>query len=621
MLVVLSFRDSAWAQVNSWTGPVSAPWESMNWSLGVLPDSMQSIMITNAGYKAVGISPSTVANYPSSMTVSNLTVSAPTNGYNTLLLNYSGTATPLDVLDGCTIGTNGAIVNLYAAFELQSELMIDGGQYVEQGGVTIATNNIVFIEGGVLDLTNAIFEGSIELAGGTATQVDGQTSGDITIDSGSYNLVSGTVTGECLLTAYGGFNQYGGTNVGNILFEEGSTGRYTIYNGLAVGSDIRIGTGDEGNAIFVQYGGTVSAGSLSVGSGVVGVFYGTYELTNGTLQVGQLGVVSGGFGQSGGEVIATNEIFVEGVPAFDYGPALYASFGISGGELSCPGISVTFNGSFSQTGGTNTISGDLSADAGGCGLSGGLLLASNVDISSEEIDVGFNPGVYAGFLGQSGGQLYISNTLADSGSYSISGGSVYASNIMVVAGSLSVSNSALIQNPGLFQFAGTLQLYGGSIENLGRMLLSSNSVIQLLPGSHKLSFLNSAGMNWNPTSSLLVSNWNGSTNGGGSDQLVFGNNRSGLTPGQVRQIVFVNPAGLPAGDYAATILASGEVVPLPNPILFWQIVQGQLVLSWGGQATLQSSTNAAGPYMDLTNASSPYTNSSQGPDDFFRLRR
>lgn len=424
------------------------------------------------------------------------------------------------------------------------------------------------------------------------------------------------------MTDSGIFNQYGGTNVGNITFAEFSTCRYTMYNGLAVESDIQIGNGDEGNGIFVQYGGTVSTGSLGLGSGVVGVFYGTYELTNGTLQVGALGVVSGGFGQSGGELIATNEISVEGVPAFDYGPALYASFGISGGELSSPEISVSLNGSFSQTGGTNTVSGDLSVDGGGYGFSGGLLLASNLDISSIDVmPPGSENTVYGGFLGQTGGQLYVSNTLGNLGFYSISGGSVYASNI-VTAGLLSVSNNALVLNPGVFQFEGALQLSGGVVENLGRMVLSNNSVIEFMTGADRVSFLNSAAMSWNQTSSLLVTNWNGSTNGGGSDQLVFGNNSNGVTPTQLRQIVFANPAGFPPGNYAANVLPSGEVVPLPNPVFSWQRIQGQLVISWAGQATLQSSTNVVGPYVDVSNASSPYTNSSsQGPYRFFRLRR
>ncbi len=97
-MLVLSLSGSALGQVNSWTNPASAAWESMNWSLGVLPDSSQEVMITNTGFKAVGISPSTRANFPDSMTVSNLTVSAPTNAFNTLLLNFFGTGTPLEVL-------------------------------------------------------------------------------------------------------------------------------------------------------------------------------------------------------------------------------------------------------------------------------------------------------------------------------------------------------------------------------------------------------------------------------------------------------------------------------------------------------------------------------------------
>ena len=154
------------------------------------------------------------------------------------------------------------------------------------------------------------------------------------------------------------------------------------------------------------------------------------------------------------------------------------------------------------------------------------------------------------------------------------------------------------------------------------MMLSSNSVIDFTTGAGKVSFSNSAAMNWNQTCSLTVTNWNGSTNGGGSDQLLFGNNSSGLAPAQLRQIVFANPAGFPPGNYTATILPSGEIVPLPNPVISWQIMPGQLVINWAGQATLQSSTNVLGPYLDLSNAISPYTNNnSQSPYRFFRLRR
>src|ERR1700722_7517630 len=84
------------AQVNSWINPASGNWDdASSWSLGVLPGSSQSIMITNSGWKAVAINPSTPVNFPDSMTVSNLTILGPTNTENTLLLNFVGAGNPL----------------------------------------------------------------------------------------------------------------------------------------------------------------------------------------------------------------------------------------------------------------------------------------------------------------------------------------------------------------------------------------------------------------------------------------------------------------------------------------------------------------------------------------------
>src|SRR5215210_6121234 len=81
---------------NSWVKPSSGNWdESSAWSLGVLPSSSQSALIANSGWKAVVINPSTPINFPGSMTVSSLTIRGAWDTMNTLLLNYSGTTTPL----------------------------------------------------------------------------------------------------------------------------------------------------------------------------------------------------------------------------------------------------------------------------------------------------------------------------------------------------------------------------------------------------------------------------------------------------------------------------------------------------------------------------------------------
>jgi len=214
----------------------------------------------------------------------------------------------------------------------------------------------------------------------------------------------------------------------------------------------------------------------------------------------------------------------------------------------------------------------------------------------------------------------VSNTLTNQDQYFLSGGTLSATNI-VLGGTLSVSNSAVILNPGLFNFGGNLQLFDNTSENLGKVLLSGNSSIDFEPGTHTLAFLNSSPVAWSNGVTLTVSNWTGLTNGGGSDQLRFGNNSSGLTQAQLLQIQFVNPAGFSAGVYPAHMLATGEVVPAQLPILLSSRNRNSLILSWSSGFVLQSATNVQGPYFDVTGATSPYTNQLQLPRQFFRLRQ
>ena len=106
--------------------------------------------------------------------------------------------------------------------------------------------------------------------------------------------------------------------MGSITFGEGSVGQYTIYNGLALETNINVGTGEDGSGNFSQYGGTVIAQSLGLGGNGA---HGNYSLTNGTLQAGEIGMSDSIFRQSGGQVITTLVLFLEGAPADDYFPA------------------------------------------------------------------------------------------------------------------------------------------------------------------------------------------------------------------------------------------------------------------------------------------------------------
>jgi hypothetical protein len=140
-----------------------------------------------------------------------------------------------------------------------------------------------------------------------------------------------------------------------------------------------------------------------------------------------------------------------------------------------------------------------------------------------------------------------------------------------------------------------------------------------------LRFANSSGIAWDPAATLVIHNWRGSTNGGGSHRIHFGNSSGGLTSQQLGQIVFRNPLGFSAGDYTATILNTGEIVPLEptgrGPAISFQRSANQLRMEWPSGYTLQTSTNILGPFEDM-NATSPHSvDTTADPLRFFRFRR
>ena len=79
-----------------------------------------------------------------------------------------------------------------------------------------------------------------------------------------------------------------------------------------------------------------------------------------------------------------------------------------------------------------------------------------------------------------------------------------------------------------------------------------------------------------------------------------------------------------AGSYTVAVSNSLYTVTSATAVLAVQPIltmDASGVLSWGGAFTLQAATNVAGPYLDLTNAVSPYTNTDNTlPQEFFRLR-
>ena len=104
---------SAHGATNSWIDG-NSKWENTNnWSLGMAPSINDSAdLITNAGSNTVTIDATTSGNSPSTMTISNLLVSA-----NRLLMFSAGTNVPLHILNLLTLTNGATMVVTNSAFQ------------------------------------------------------------------------------------------------------------------------------------------------------------------------------------------------------------------------------------------------------------------------------------------------------------------------------------------------------------------------------------------------------------------------------------------------------------------------------------------------------------------------
>ena len=229
----------------------------------------------------------------------------------------------------------------------------------------------------------------------------------------------------------------------------------------------------------------------------------------------------------------------------------------AGGNLTFSGpINVNANASVARavavSNSVTTFSGALTNTAGLTKTGPGMLVLSGASANS------YGSATANGYTTVNGGTLKLSKT----------------------AGVAAVANGSLIVNSGGTLLLGAADQIGGTIpmtlgggtfqtagssEQLGTLKLSANSQIDLGASASVLRFAASSGVAWTGSTILTVTNWNGSLSGGGSEQLIFGSSSSALTAGQVSQIRFANPPGFPAGTYSATIMSSGEVVPLTSP--------------------------------------------------------
>lgn len=520
------------------------------------------------------ISPNTVQNFPQTLNVNSIDISSPTNSFNTLLLNYAGLDAPLTV-QSLSVESNSTMTMYSSALQLDGGNGVGltvGGEFDQNDSLVAGRQiNVGYIGPGVYNLISGFLAVSNLWVGGQFGGVFNQNGGTnavgITdVEGGNYILNNGYFAATIYFDSGGTFTQQGGLLQSDLTIYDGT---YLLEGGLHQGS-VTVPSSDgysSGMGGMMQGGGT-NYGSLDIGS----YGYGSYTLSNGIVIAPTVTVdFDGSFAQWGGTLTVTGAVnlFEEQVDPYDYSGG---SLTLNAGQISSTGMNLA--GYYTQNGGTNLIAGDITMEQtaeASFSMNGGFLTANNITV---------NP-AWVGSLNLNGGTLVINGELWVGGNSMpdwhgfVGGGQLIVSNIWLApaasfacgTGIISQSGTITLANASLYAGSGSVQFGPLQLSNGG----TTNSTISMPSGASTVRFANSSSIAWSNGPLLSVENWNGSLYGGGQQQIIFGNNSGALTAQQLAQIQFQNPAGLSSGTYPARILVSGEIVPDPGATLRVQL--------------------------------------------------
>ncbi len=560
--------------VNEWTKPISGSWEEPYWSLGQLPKMDQALVaFRNPGWKALAIGANTTANHSNSLAVNYLTVDAPPDSSNRLLLNWAGLDVPLFVNSDFIVGPNGSLASYYSALR--------GGNFYLSGPATFSESSTVSfskieIVGTEMDLTNSSltadllnleFTGAVTQSGGSNRVSSLQLS-----DGSAYNLNSGTLVANSLdLQSLDGAGVAQFTMLSGHMDVQGlmrlgyaaayvakGSGEFSMEGGRLHSAELKLVNGS-----FTQTGGT----NVTLKINLPEASYGNadYFLSSGTLTSSNVLLgngspfTSGGYGnltQSGG-VHSNSTMKLYGYARTQ--TAYHSGRYFLNDGLLVSGLLDAYCGTFIQNGGKSLIQ-ELHAGVGtDFKLHSGELVTSNTTVA-----LGFIGGAC---FSQTGGTFTVQNQLLVESwaKYDLTGGILNAANIQIEsAGEFRFSN-CVISNSSFFtiQGGGKVAIGPGTNGQLGALritngLSSSPATFDVNPSGFDFTvvqFQDSHEIPWSGT--LRIQGWHPP-----HDRILVGANSQGLTSAQLNQITFVNPFGWPPGNYAATHQPNGELVPL-----------------------------------------------------------
>ncbi len=464
---------------NSWTNSAGGKWENAtNWSLRVAPYIGHSlVLITNAATKTVTNDATTASVFPTTLTISNLLISAPVGATNTLLLAHGGTTTPLTVRSNLTINAGGALAIQNAGLRLEGPfntgLRIDGTASLANGLIQItndATRLIVGNNGrGTFSVSDGTVRANYAIVGANSGS-DGTwhiAGGSNVIAGGAFDIADSlTATGTVLVT--GGRLEVPNAYVG--LF---GNGRLVVSNGVVqCAGTVLVASQDGAQGSFVAAGGTSTFGGMlvresSLASGSVLVTGNAQVQVNGPLDNRGAVTVSGGnftvLGQiesdqpgnsisvNGGQFAATNDnAFLTSVTVSNgtflardvfLGNQKAGTFTVAGGVVAAPGSLNGFN--VGVNGGTGTV-----------WQTGGQINLTNTDLNIGGL---FSPAT--GLVTISNGATYartvfIGGQGGGTGVVTVAGGTLAATNLFLGSSSsqnrLIASNGAVVVNSNAF---------------------------------------------------------------------------------------------------------------------------------------------------------------------------
>jgi hypothetical protein len=478
--IVIGTPSSVIAADNAWTKPNSGNWEEQAyWSLGVLPDATQSVLFTNAGWKALAIGANTAQNFPQSMRIQSLQVEGPVDSFNTLLMNWSGFEQPLQTISltvqsNASVAVHGSVLevvrssmdgsgNLFLGGTFihadLSRVKVDGLLNIQRLGISsqpwIAEPGAYFLTNGILTVGGLENVGSMSGPGKFVQHGGSNNVGSLQVGPlGDFDLYGGQVTATNGLTV--GYGDFGGDahffqHGGSVNADTDVTGVYVLNGGTITGRMEVPSTNsfDRADGRVGQNGGTNFAASLDMGlhAGRRGG-YGTYVLSDGVLRVGSSVTIRGGtFSQSNGVHTIASNLFMRGdaVPGLSTASAWYL---LQGGILSVDTLTA-YGTYFQQTGGSNLIAGDVVFTAAPpeitqlylsahYRLEGGFFSARNVLLDT-----------FLGGFSQTGGSSQIAEKLTVQAPAATNGSVGYT----LEGGSLTV-NTICLSNAGVFYHTG-----------------------------------------------------------------------------------------------------------------------------------------------------------------------